>query len=61
MLGPGNEQAMAQPHRKFERDSREGAVRLVLFKPLTQPEIGRIADPVFNDPAYPAGRAPDNT
>ena len=40
---------MTETHRKFGRDSGEGAVRLVPFKPLTQPEIERIADLMFND------------
>ena len=40
---------MAEKRRQFGRDSGEGAVRLVFFKPLTHPEIERIADLMFND------------
>ena len=48
---------MAEKRRKFGRDSGEGAVRLVFFKPLTHPEIERIADLMFNDlRTWQAGR-----
>ena len=48
---------MTEKRGKFGRDSGKGAVRLVLFKPLTQPEIERIADLMFNDlRSWPAGR-----
>ena len=41
--------AVAEKRRKFGHDFGEGAVRLVPFKPLTHPEIERIADLMFND------------
>ena len=40
---------MAEKRRKFGHDFGEAAVRLVPFKPLTHPEIERIADLMFND------------
>jgi ATP-dependent Clp protease ATP-binding subunit ClpB len=40
---------MAEARRKFDRGSWEGAVRLMLFKPRTQPVIERITDLMCSD------------